>query len=163
MTFITDSFELPTDLTPAQIKVLIDGNPPPGAKLRKYTVTAILNAIFYLIKSGCQWRMLPPHFPKWRTVYNHFRLWSDRGWFQTVLRKLVIRYRKKMGRKEMPWTAVVGSQSIRQVYAPSEKGVDGYKRIKGIKLQLAVDSQGYPLVCHVATLACVTFMLRYFR
>ncbi len=78
-TFLPDSFELPTDLTPAQVRILIGDNPPPGAKLRKYIVTAILNAIFYLMKSGCQWRMLPPHFPKWRTVYNHFHSWSDHG------------------------------------------------------------------------------------
>lgn len=73
---------LPSALSSSQAQMLLEKSPPPGAKLRKYTVVSVLNAILYLIKTGCQWRMLPPHFPKWRTVYNHFRSWSDRGWFQ---------------------------------------------------------------------------------
>lgn len=89
--------------------------------------------------------MLPPHFPKWRTVYNHFRSWSDRGWFQKSLLMLVMNRRRNIGRNGKPTVGVIDSQSVRQVLPQSEKGVDGYKRVKGIKRHIVTDSQGFPL------------------
>lgn len=144
-------WRLPSDLSETQSQLLLEKSPPPGARLRKYSVISVLNAIFYLIKTGCQWRQLPPHYPKWRTVYNHFRSWSDRGWFQTVLLLLVFMRRKAIGRNELPHVGIIDSQSIRQVSHQSEKGVDGYKRVKGIKRHIVSDSQGYPLTVLVTT------------
>lgn len=144
-------WELPSDLSLSQERLILDKLPPPGARLRKYTVPSVLNAIFYLIKTGCQWRMLPPHYPKWRTVYNHFRSWSDRGWFQAVLLKLVSMRRVAVGREALPSVGIIDSQSIRQVLPQSEKGVDGYKCVKGIKRHIVTDSHGYPLTVLVTT------------
>lgn len=121
------AWKLPSDLNSEQSRLLVDKFSPPGARLRKYSVKSALNAILYLTKTGCQWRMLPPLFPKWRTVYNHFRSWADRGWFQSVLLMLVFLRRKAIGRDAMPTTGIIDSQSIRQVLPQSEKGVDGYK------------------------------------
>lgn len=145
------AWSLPSDLSSTQARLLLEKSPPPGAKLRKYTVEAVLNAILYLIKTGCQWRMLPPHYPKWRTVYNHFRSWADRGWFQTTLLMLVMMRREDIGRTGSPTVGIIDSQSIRQVLPQSEKGVDGYKRVKGIKRHIVTDSQGYPLTVLVTT------------
>lgn len=143
--------DLPSDLSSSQIRLLIEESPPPGAQLRKYTVTSVINAILYLVKTGCQWRMLPPHYPKWRTVYNHFRSWGERGWFQTVLLMLVFMRRRDIGRNEYPSVGIIDSQSIRQVLPQSQKGVDGYKNVKGIKRHIVTDSQGYPLTVVVTT------------
>ena len=139
------AWSLPSDLSPGRLALLLEKFPPPGAKLRKYTVESVFNAILYLIKTGCQWRMLPPHYPKWRTVYNHFRSWSDRGWFRSSLIILVMMRREATGRNGRPTVGIIDSQSIRQVLPQSEKGVDGYKCVKGIKRHIVTDSQGYPL------------------
>lgn len=144
-------WNLPSDLSPSQARLLLGRMRPPGAKLRKYTVISMINAILYLIKTGCRWRMLPPHYPKWRTVYNHFRSWSDRGWFQAVLLMLVRMCRRDIGRNELPSVGIIDSQSIRQVLPQSQKGVDGYKNVKGIKRHIVTDSQGYPLTVYVTT------------
>lgn len=143
--------QLPSDLTERQSRLILKEFPPPGSKLRKYTVISVLNAIFYLIKTGCQWRMLPPHIPKWRTVYNHFRSWSDRGWYQRALLRLVFIHRKSIGRNGFPSVGIIDSQSIRQVLPQSVKGVDGYKHVKGIKRHIVTDSQGYPMTILVTT------------
>lgn len=138
-------WQLPSDLSSDQSRALLEEYPPPGAKLRKYSAVSVLNAILYLIKTGCRWRMLPPHYPKWRTVYNHFRPWSDRGWFQSTLLMLVRRRRKAIGRNESPSVGIIDSQSIRQVLPQSEKGVDGYRCVKGIKRHIVTDSLSHPL------------------
>lgn len=146
------AWSLPSDLSEGQTRLLLEESPPPGARLRKYTVVSVLNAILYLIKTGCRWRMLPPHFPKWRTVCNHFRSWSDRGWFRSTLLRLVMRRRSDIGRNPMPTAGIMDSQSIRQVLPQSEKGVDGYNKcVKGIRRHIVTDSQGYPLTVLVTT------------
>lgn len=144
-------WQLPSDLSSSQSRLILEKTPPPGARLRKYNVISVLNAIFYLIKTGCQWRMLPPHYPKWRTAYNHFRSWSDRGWFQTILLMPVSMRRRAVGINGNPTVGIIDSQSIRQVLPQSQKGVDGYKNVKGIKRHIVTDSQGYPLTVLVTT------------
>lgn len=150
--YIRDTvWRMPSDLSETQSRLVVEKSPPPRARLRKYSVISVLNAIFYLIKTGCQWRQLPVHYPKWRTVYNHFRSWSNRGWFQTVLLTLVLMRRKAIGRNELPYVGIIDSQSIRQVSYQSEKGIDGYKCVKGIKRHIVTDSQGYPLTVLVTS------------
>lgn len=105
-------WRMPSDLNDTQTRLFLEKSPPPGARLRKYSVISVLNAIFYLIKTGWQWRQLPMHYPKWRTVYNHFRSWSDRGWFQTVLLRLVFMRRKSIGRNGRP---SIGQLQLRAV------------------------------------------------
>ena len=139
------------DPSEPQSRLTLEKSPPPGARLRKYPVISVLNAIFHLIKTGCQWRRLPPHYPKWRTAYNHFRSWPGRGWFQTVLLMPVFMPRKAIGRNGLPYVGTVDSQTIRQVSRQSEKGIDGYRRVKGIRSHIVTDSQGYPQTVLVTT------------
>lgn len=112
---------------------------------RKYIAVEIINAIAYVVKTGCQWKMLPKEFPHWRMAYHHFRSLSDRGWFKTFLRVLVEGRRSALGQYPTPYESVMDSQSVRSALADSEKGIDGNKRIKGIKRHVAVDTNGYVL------------------
>ena len=101
--------------------------------------------MLYLCKTGCQWNMLPHEFPKWQTVYYHYRAWHQRKWFDKLLGILVRRRRVKLGKNASPTVGVLDSCSIRAALPQSEKGIDGNKRIKGIKYQLITDSLGLPL------------------
>lgn len=140
----------PTDLTKSQKKYIRKKLPEIFKRRLKNSVFRILEAILYLVKSGCQWNMLPHNFPRWRCVYNHYRTWSDRGWFERLLKCLVSTRRMALGRSDTPTTAVVDSQSVKWGTIDSAKGIDGFKRIKGIKRHIAVDSCGYPLSVYIS-------------
>lgn len=93
--------------------------------------------------------MLPTYYPRPTTVYYHFRKWCESDQPIKFLKKLVESKRNHDGRKPEPTVAVVDSQSIRSGYSQSQKGVDGFKKVKGIKRHLLVDSQGNPLLIDV--------------
>lgn len=105
----------------------------------------IINALLFLIKTGCQWKLLPNDFPQWRTVYEFYRKWISIGFFDRLTQKLNAVARKAKAKSPQPSVAVIDSQSVRTGLAQSEKGVDGGKKIKGIKRHLAVDSNGFPV------------------
>lgn len=143
---MTDNNKLPTDLSDTQmelVKMVIPNSVV--SRLRKLSLESIVNALAYLVKTGCQWRMLPGCFPPPMSVYYHFRCWNDKGWFRILMGSLVYSRRIWTGRNPMPSVAVVDSQSVRANLPQSEKGVDGHKRVKGIKRHIGVDSQGNPL------------------
>ena len=140
-----------TDLTENQ-KLIVRASLPQSMTLpRKYDLFDILDAIFYITKTGCQWCMLPNDYPSWRAVYHHFRSWSDRGVFNAILSALVRGTRARKGETPEPEVAVIDSRSVRSALPHSEKGIDGNKRIKGIKEHLATDNNGYPLTLQVTT------------
>lgn len=114
-------------------------------RLRKHSLLDIIDAIAYVARTGCQWSMLPKSFPPWKTVYHHFRSLSELGWFDTMLRLLVKGRRAALGQPPEAEGCVVDSQSVRSGLPQSEKGIDGNKRIKGIKRHVSVDSNGYVL------------------
>lgn len=140
-----------TDLNPMQWFLVMANLDGCLSRLRKYTPLEILDAISYVVRTGCQWAMLPEGFPNWRTVYHHFRSLSDRGWFRSLLKVLVEGRRAAIGLHPDPTEAVMDSQSSRCALPDSEKGIDGHKRIKGIKRHVAVDDNGYPLAAHTTT------------
>lgn len=109
----------------------------------------VFKAIAYLVYTGCQWKMLPTYFPRPTTVYYHFRKWSESENLILFLRRLIKARRKKTGHKADPSAAVIDSQSIRSAYTQSQKGIDGFKKVKGIKRQILVDSGGLPLLIDV--------------
>lgn len=140
-----------TDLSLTQTILLMVNLDGAMSRLRRYTPLQIIEAIAYVVRTGCQWAMLPHGFPSWRMVYHHFRSLSDRGWFRSFLKVLVEGRRAAAGLHPQPSEAVVDSQSSRCALPDSEKGIDGHKRIKGIKRHAAVDDNGWPLAVHTTT------------
>lgn len=120
-------------------------------KLRVYNFWELLDAILYVLKTGCQWNMLPREYPNWRMVYHHFRSWSEKGWFGEILQELVKRRRIQLGQFPSPVISIIDSESVRSCLAQSQKGIDGYKHVKGIKRQVAVDCNGYVLAMFATT------------
>lgn len=139
----------PSDLTDTQKEFIKANLPELFARKLKYDYFELINSILYLLKTGCQWAMLPSHFPKWRCVYNHFRSWSDRGLIDHLLKLMVKERRKQQGLGESPHLGVIDSQSVKWGTIDSSKGVDGFKKVKGIKRHICVDSQGNPLEVYV--------------
>ena len=91
----------------------------------------IVNAIFYLTRSGCQWRMLPKDFPPWELVYSYFQKWNRMGIWEQVLDILNEKDRLRQGRQAQPSYGIVDSQSSKTQYNSDERGIDGGKKGEG--------------------------------
>ena len=113
----------------------------------------IVNAIFYVVRTGCQWRMLPNDFPKWSTVYGIFWRWRNDGTWEKIHDALRKKVRLAVGKKPTPTAAIIDSQSIRSAEGGAERGYDAGKKITGRKRHLAVDTLGMILtvVVHAAS------------
>ena len=110
---------------------------------RKYSYRVLLNAILYLVKTGCQWRMLPHDYPKWQTVYFYFSRWKRDGTLEQIQQTLVEKQRKKAGRKAEPTAAIMDAQSVKTTFVAGEsRGFDAGKKVKGRKRHIAVDTLG---------------------
>ena len=91
---------------------------------------SIVNAIFYITRAGCQWRMLPKDYPAWQTVYDYFKQWCEDGTWEKVLDILNEKGRLRQGRQAKPSYGVVDSQSVKTQYNSDERGIDGGKKGK---------------------------------
>lgn len=115
----------------------------PGGRPRSTSLREVVNAVFYLLQSGCQWRMLPRDFPPRGTVYGYFRSWIGAGVWAHVHDVLYRRCRALEGREESPSAAVIDSQSVKTgPDAREHVGFDAGKRIKGRKRHLVTDMLG---------------------
>jgi transposase len=123
-----------SDLTDQQWEVLGPMIPLPSLDGRPPTVQRreIVNAILYVLRSGCPWRLLPHEFPAWGTVYYYFRRWEREGVWKQVLQSLRMEMRQKEGRNAEPSAAVIDSQSIKtSAVRGSDKGYDAGKKNLG--------------------------------
>ncbi|MEL6226137.1 MAG: IS5 family transposase [Pseudomonadota bacterium] len=115
----------------------------PGGRPRTTCLRRVLNAIFYLLQTGCQWRMLPRDFPPRSTVYGYFRRWREDGTWVRLHDTLYRQCRDLEGREESPTSAVIDSQSVKTGQdARDAVGFDAGKKIKGRKRHLMTDMLG---------------------
>lgn len=110
----------PTDLTDQQWQIIEPLIPPAktGGRPRTTDPREVFNAVFYVLKTGCDWRMLPHDFPKWQIVYNYFQAWQDSGLWKEVHDQLRDKVRLKAGKKKQPTAGIIDSQSVKT----AEKG-----------------------------------------
>jgi len=130
----------PTDLTDSQwakIENLFDN------RKRKHPLRAIINALFYITKSGIQWRMLPKEYPKWQLVYYYFRKWTAEGLIEEMHESLHAMCRKQAGREASPSLGLIDSQSVKTSSITQTKGYDGGKKIQGRKRHIVTDTLGF--------------------
>lgn len=139
--------DYPTDFTEAQWTCLLTILParkwrPGGPGRPPCELRQVLNGIFYLLKTGCQWRMLPREFGKWNTSYAYFKAWRETGVWTKLMEALRQRERRRQGRQADPSAGSVDSQSIKTATQTTEVGFDGGKQVKGRKRHLLVDTLG---------------------
>lgn len=142
----------PTDMTDEEWSVIEPLLPRPSARgrPRKTDLREVVNALRYLVRTGCGWEMLPSDFPPWQTVYWWFRCLMRRFLFSTIHNMAAMIDRERAGREASPTAAVIDSQSVK---APSAKsrGFDANKKIVGRKRHIAVDTDGRLLMINLTT------------
>jgi len=114
----------------------------PAGRRQIYPLRRIVDAIFYLLRTGAQWRMLPHEYPPRCTVFYHYAQWREDGTWENVTHALRESYRRMIGRAPQPTAAIIDSQSVKTTEMGGPRGYDGGKKIKGRKRHLLVDTQG---------------------
>ena len=140
-----------SDLTNAEWQLIDYCFPKPSKKgrPREHSFRELLNAIFYVVKTGCQWRNLPTHFAPWGTTYHYFRLWKQTGLWRKIHTHLREQVRLTEGRKRQPSAGIIDSQSVKSSEVSEERGYDAGKKINGRKRHILVDTIGLLLLVMV--------------
>jgi len=147
-----ESKRYPTDLSDDEWRYIGPHLPGPTGlgRPRLHSLRAILDAVFYVLKGGCPWRLLPRDFPPWKTVYDWFGKWRIDGTWERLNTELRERLRGHLGRDPNPSAGIVDSQSVRTTgVVGNERGFDPAKKVEGRKRHLLVDTEGLVLKAKV--------------
>jgi putative transposase len=146
-----DGLRYASDLTDAEWKLIVRLLPKPRrvGRPREVDLRVVLNAILYLLATGCQWRALPKDFPPFTTVQYYFYHWRDTQLWRRVNRALLVRARRAVGRKPTPSAGVIDSQTVKTTESGGPRGFDPAKRMKGRKRHLVTDTEGWLLAVQV--------------
>jgi len=135
-----------SDLTPEQCQYLeflmMPKGKPKAGRPKEWLVSSIINAIMYVVRSGCQWRMLPIGFPPWQTVYYHYNKWCKKHTWKRINDALTQMDRTRCNRESTPSASIIDSQSVKTTEVGGPKGYDAGKKINGRKRHILVDVEG---------------------
>jgi putative transposase len=137
-----------TDLTDAEWQLINYCFPKRNktGRPRQHTYRELLNAMFYLVRTACQWRNLPKDFAPWRTVYHYFRLWKRNGLSKQIHTHLREHLRQVEGRQRQASAGIIDSQSVKSTECSEQRGYDAGKKINGRKRHVLVDTLGLMLL-----------------
>jgi transposase len=149
--YVREDLRYASDVTDEEW-ALIEVALPPTKKLGRPRTTelrAVVNALLYMLTTGCQWRQLPKEFPPFSTVQRFFYRWRDEGLWQKLNHDLLMRLREASGRQASPSAGVIDSQSVKTTEAGGPRGYDAAKKINGRKRHLLTDTIGLPVAAVV--------------
>jgi putative transposase len=137
----------PSDLSDQEWAILEPLIPPekPGGRPREVDIREVLNGIFYILRAGCAWRMLPRDYPPRSTVYHYFALFRKQGVWEQIMIILRERCRLQLGREATPSAGIIDSQSVKTTDRGGPHGYDGAKKLNGRKRHVIVDTTGLVL------------------
>ncbi len=152
----------PSDTTNAEWALLEPLLPEPacetsrGGRPEKHPRREIVDAIRYVVDTGCKWRALPADFPPWRTVWGFMARWAAAGIIGQIRDHLAGRIRRDLGKGPRAVATVIDSQSVKaaETVSKATRGYDAGKKINGRKRHLVVDTRGLPLMVMVTPPTC---------